>query len=189
MRKIILLDHVTLDGFAAGPTGEMDWIVLSDDMFDFVAELTLEADAALYGRKTYEMMDSYWPTAADQPKATKHDVDHSKWYNKVQKLVLSNSMKDVKKDKTKFLSGDVSKQVSELKKQSGKNILMLGSVTAGHVLLAENLIDEFWLFVNPILLGKGLPVFSRIPDKTTLVLAGSKVFPIGVIALNYTVSR
>lgn len=189
MRKIILLDHVTLDGFAAGPSGEMDWILLSEELFGFVGELTQEADAALYGRKTYEMMDSYWPNAANQPKATKHDVDHSTWYNKVEKLVLSDSMKDVKKDKTKFISGEVAKKITDLKEKSGKNILMLGSLTAGHFLMAENLIDEFWLFVNPVLLGQGIPVFNRIPNKTTLTLAGSKVFPIGVIAINYTVSK
>ena len=189
MRKIILFDHVTLDGFAAGPAGEMDWILLSDEMFDFVGTLTQDADAALYGRKTYEMMDSYWPTAAGQPNATKHAVEHGEWYNRVEKLVLSNTMKDVKKDKTKFISGEVSKQIADLKKQSGKNILMLGSLTAGHFLMAEKLIDEFWLFVNPMLLGKGIPVFGGIPDKTTLALTGSKVFPNGVISLNYTVSR
>ncbi len=189
MRKIILFDHVSLDGFAAGPAGEMDWILLSDEMFDFVGTLTQDADAALYGRKTYEMMDNYWPTAGDEPNASKHDVEHSKWYNSVEKLVLSNSMKDVKKNKTKFISGEVAKQITDLKKQSGKNILMLGSLSAGHVLMAENLIDEYWLFVNPILLGKGIPVFNRIPDKTALALAGSKVFPTGVIAINYTLSR
>src|SRR5678816_3491540 len=102
MRKIIVSLHVSLDGFLAGPKGEMDWIKLDEEMFDMVASLTDEADTALYSRVTYEMMESYWPTAAHLPKASKHDIEHSNWYNQVDKIVLSKTMKDIKKDKTTF---------------------------------------------------------------------------------------
>ena len=74
--------HTSLDGFVAGLNGEMDWINIDDAMFDFVATMTNKADTALYGRVTYEMMQSYWPTAGEQPNASKHDKEHYRLGNK-----------------------------------------------------------------------------------------------------------
>ena len=93
MRKLILSLHTSLDGFVAGSNGEMDWIKLDDEIFDLVGKFTVEADTALYGRKTYQMMESYWPTAADKPDATKHDIEHSQWYNKVNTVILSRTLR------------------------------------------------------------------------------------------------
>ena len=90
MRKIILSQHASLDGFVAGPNGEMDWILLDDEMFDLVGSFTDAADTGLYGRVTYELMDNYWPDAGNKPNASKHDIQHSTWYNNVQKIVVSN---------------------------------------------------------------------------------------------------
>ena len=92
MRNLIFFMHTSLDGFVAGLNGEMDWINLDEAMFDFVATMTDQADTALYGRVTYEMMQSYWPTAGEQPNASKHDKEHSNWYNNVSKVVLSKTM-------------------------------------------------------------------------------------------------
>ncbi len=93
MRKIISHMHVSLDGFAAGPNGEMNWIKLDNEAFDHVKQLTDESDAAIYGRVTWEMMDNYWPTAGDKPDASKHDKEHSEWYNSIEKFVISKSLK------------------------------------------------------------------------------------------------
>src|SRR5438093_8619734 len=93
VRKVVLFMHMSLDGFVAGPNGEMDWIIVNDEMFEYAGQRTREADTALYGRVTYEMMEGYWPTAADQPGATKHDIEHSRWYNQVLKVVVSRTMK------------------------------------------------------------------------------------------------
>ena len=92
MRKLIFFMHTSLDGFVAGLNGEMDWIKVDDAIFDFVGTMTDQADTALYGRVTYEMMESYWPTAGEQPNASKHDKEHSAWYNKVSKVVLSKTI-------------------------------------------------------------------------------------------------
>jgi dihydrofolate reductase len=94
MRKIVVFMHTSLDGFVAGPNGEMDWITVDEEIFDYASGRTNESDTALYGRVTYQMMEAYWPTAADQPGATKHDKEHSAWYNKVLKVVLSKTMKN-----------------------------------------------------------------------------------------------
>src|SRR5689334_13463900 len=94
MRHLLFFMHTSLDGFVAGPNGEMNWIKLDEAMFDFVATMTAQSDTALYGRVTYEMMQSYWPNAGEQPNASKHDKEHSAWYNKVSKVVLSKTMQD-----------------------------------------------------------------------------------------------
>ncbi len=185
MRNLIFFMHTSLDGFVAGLNGEMDWINLDDAMFDFVATMTDQADTALYGRVTYEMMQSYWPTAGEQPNATKHDKEHSNWYNNVSKVVLSKTIQETGLHNTKVISDKLSDNINKLKQQDGKNILIFGSPGASQSLLIEGLIDEFWLFVNPIILGQGMPLFKDITGTTKLKLAESKTFACGVIALHY----
>ena len=177
--------HTSLDGFVAGPKGELDWAKIDDEMFDFVATMTDEADTALYGRVTYEMMQSYWPKAGEQPNASKHDKEHSAWYNKVSKIVLSKTISEKGLDNTTVISGQLADNINKIKKQDGKNILIFGSPGASRSLLNGGLIDEFWLFVNPIILGQGMPLFKDIPGTTKLKLVESKTFACGVIALHY----
>ncbi len=154
-------------------------------MFEYVGERTNEGDTALYGRVTYQMMEDYWPTAGDQPNASKHDVEHSRWYNKVTKIVLSRTMHDKTLPNTKIISGDVSNEIRKLKQAPGKEILIFGSPTASHALMQENLIDDYWLFVNPILLGQGIPLFKGIKEITSLTLSKTNVFSSGVVCLHY----
>lgn len=188
MRNLIFFMHTSLDGFVAGPNGEMDWINVDEDIFDFVATMTNQADTALYGRVTYEMMQSYWPEAGEQPNASKHDKEHSKWYNNVSKVVLSKTMQETGLHNTKVIAGQLSDNVNKLKRQDGKNILIFGSPGATQSLLNEGLIDGFWLFVNPIILGQGMPLFKDITGRTKLKLVESKTFACGVIALHYEIS-
>jgi len=192
MRKIISFMHISLDGFVAGPNGEMDWIKVDEEIFDFVGKRISEGDTALYGRVTYQMMESYWPTAGDKPNATKHAVEHSKWYKKVHKVVLSKTMKEGGLTNTKIISNNLSDRINEIK-QSGNggsnDILLFGSPTATHSLIQENLIDGYWLFVNPIILGRGIPLFVDIKDKIKLKLLTTRQFTSGVTELNYTVDQ
>lgn len=185
MRNLIFFMHTSLDGFVAGLNGEMHWIKFDDSLFDFVGTMTDQADTALYGRVTYEMMQSYWPTAAEKPNATKHDIEHSTWYNNVLKVVLSKTIRETGLHNTQVISGQLSENINDLKQQDGKNILIFGSPGASQSLLNEGLIDEFWLFVNPIILGQGMPLFKDITGTTNLKLVESKTFACGVIALHY----
>jgi dihydrofolate reductase len=186
MRKLIFFMHTSLDGFVAGPNGKMDWIKIDEEIFDFVGTMTDKADTALYGRVTYEMMRSYWPTAGEQPDASKHDKEHSKWYNKVPKVILSRTMQETGLKNTRVISNQLPENINELKQQAGKNILIFGSPGASQSLLNDGLIDEFWLFVNPIILGQGMPLFKDITGTTELKLVETKTFECGVIALHYT---
>jgi dihydrofolate reductase len=189
MRKIISFMHMSLDGFVAGPKGEMDWIKVDQEIFDYVGKRISEGDTALYGRVTYQMMENYWPTAADKPNATRHDIEHSKWYSKVHKVVLSKTMKDAVLTPPPIISDKLPDRINEIKQQPGKNILLFGSPTATHSLIQLNLIDGYWLFVNPIILGRGIPLFADIKDKIKLKLLTTRQFTCGVTELNYTVDR
>ena len=181
--------HISLDGFVAGPNGEMNWIKVDQEIFDFVGKRIGEGDSALYGRVTYEMMENYWPTAGDKPNASKHDIEHSKWYKKIQKVVLSRTMKGEDLNNTTIISENISERIHEIKQQGDKEILLFGSPTATHSLMQLNLIDGYWLFVNPIVLGKGIPLFTDIKDKIKLKLLTTRQFTSGVTELNYTVDR
>jgi dihydrofolate reductase len=185
MRKIVQFMHVSLDGFVAGPDGEMDWITVDDEIFDYAGHRTDNSDMALYGRVTFELMEGYWPTAADKPNASKHDKEHAAWYNKVDKVVLSRTFKGKNFKNTRIISDNIVAEVQKLKQGSDKEIIIFGSPGASHTLMAEGLIDEFWVFVSPILVGAGTPLFKNIRDKVNLKLIKSKEFKCGVVCLHY----
>lgn len=189
MRKIISFMHISLDGYVAGPNGEMDWITVNEEIFDFVGKRIQEGDTSLYGRVTYDMMESYWPTAGDQPNASKHDIEHSKWYKNVRKTVLSKTMEGANLPNTKIISNNIVDEINEIKQQDGNEILLFGSPTATHSLIQQNLIDGYWLFVNPIVLGQGIPLFTGIKNRVKLNLVSTHQFSCGVTELNYTVNR
>lgn len=184
--------HLSLDGFVAGPNGEMDWIKVDQELFEYVGKRISEGDIALYGRVTYQMMENYWPTAADKPTATKHDIEHSKWYSNIHKIVLSKTMKEMLNNTT-IISNSLSDRINEIKQSSNggsKEILLFGSPTATHSLIQQNLIDGYWLFVNPIILGRGMPLFVDIKEKIKLkLLTTTRQFNCGVTELNYSVER
>ena len=181
--------HISLDGFVAGPNGEMDWIKADEELFDYVGKRISEGDTAMYGRVTYQMMENYWPTAAQKPNATKHDIEHSKWYDKVHKIVLSKTLKPGGLTNTEIICDNLAERINEIKQREGKEILLFGSPSATHALIQQNLIDGYWLFVNPIILGQGIPLFIGIKEKTKLKLLHSRQFSIGVTELNYIVDR
>jgi dihydrofolate reductase len=188
MRSLIYFMHSSLDGFVAGTKGEMNWITVDDEIFEFVSTMTDQADTALYGRVTYQMMEAYWPSAGEKPNASKHDKEHSIWYNNVSKVVLSKTINETGLRNTKVISDNLLENITKIKqsRNSGsKNILIFGSPGASHSLLNLGLIDEYWIFVNPILLGQGIPLFKDVPAIIKLKLLESKTFTSGVVALHY----
>ncbi len=181
--------HISLDGFVAGPEGEMDWIKADEEIFDHVGHRISQTDTALYGRKTYEMMEEYWPDAAAQPNASRHDTEHSAWYKSAHKLVLSKTIRDAERPETTFLSDQIGELLLDIKNKPGSEILLFGSPTATHSLLSLNLIDGYWLFVNPILLGTGIRLFPEYGQQTKLDLLSTNQFKNGVVELNYAVQK
>lgn len=188
MRKIVSFVHVSLDGFVASANGGLDWISINDELFGYVEQRIKQTDTALYGRVTYQMMEAYWPTAADKPNPTSHDIEHSCWYKNARKIVLSKTLQEKNHANTKIISSNLTGEITKLKQGEGSEILMFGSPSATHALMAENLIDEYWLFINPILLGQGIPLFKNIQQRTRLSLLKSKIFASGVVCLHYAVN-
>lgn len=185
MGKIVLFMHSSLDGFAAGAKREMNWIHVDQEIFDYVEERIAKTNTALYGRATFQMMESYWPTAADQPGASKHDKVHAAWYKTAHKVVLSNTLNEATFTNTTVIGNDYASAIRRLKEEKTGEILLFGSPTTAHALLAENLIDECWLFINPVLLGDGIPVFKGIKERQPLKLVKTHVFSSGVVCLQH----
>jgi len=185
MRRLVLFMHVSLDGFVAGPNGEMNWIHVDEELFDYAGQRTNAADTALYGRVTWQMMEGYWPTAGDQPNASKHDIEHSTWYKKVEKVIMSKSMKGQSLPNTTIISDNLEKEINKIKQREGKEIIIFGSPSAAHALMQHNLIDGFWLFINPIVLGHGIPLFKDVKESFKLKLVASSALKSGVVVMNY----
>lgn len=184
--------HLSLDGFVAGPNGEMDWIKADQEIFEHVGKRISNSNTALYGRVTYRMMEDYWPRAADKPNASQHDIQHSAWYKKVHKVVLSKTLNGINLVNTTIISDNLSGEINKIKQLEdggSGDILLFGSPTATHSLIQQNLIDGYWLFVNPVILGKGIPLFTNIRDKIKLELLSTRPFTCGVTELNYKVDK
>jgi len=126
-------------------------------------------------------MESYWPTAADKPTATKHDIEHSQWYNKVSKIVLSRTIKKTGLLNTRVFGENIAENINRIKQQD----IIFGSPSASNSLLRMGVVDEFWIFVNPVLLGQGVPLFMDITESVQLTLVETRTFDNGVIALHY----
>ena len=188
MRKVLLLEHVTLDGYVAGPNGEMDWIHLPDEIWQFGNNLTASSDAAIYGRVTYGMMAGYWPTATDGPDADRHAIDHATWVNNAQRYVFSNTLEAAPwgDSSCTIVKGDAAAEVARLKQQPGRNIFLVGSITLAQSLMRAGLVDEYHINLNPVVLGGGRALFpTGLQHALNLKLAPSTPLPTGVIALHY----
>src|SRR5688572_11662401 len=118
--------HISLDGFVEGLNGELDWVKVDQEIFDFVGKRLSEGDTSMYGRVTYQMMEAYWPTAGDKPTATRHDIEHSKWYSKVHKVVLSRTLNEAGLNNTEIISDNLSERINKIKQQPGNDILLFG---------------------------------------------------------------
>ena len=189
MGKLVSFMHISLDGFVTTINGEINWIIVDEEIFEYSESRTKQADTGLYGRNTYEIMQAYWPTAADKPNASKHDVNHSAWYKKAPKVVVSKTMKGENLVNTTIISNDLSANINKLKQSIEKEIVMFGSPGTTQSLMAENLVDEMWLFINPILLGEGKPFFKTGKEKTKLKLLESHAFTNGVVCVHYEILK
>jgi dihydrofolate reductase len=186
MRKVILLMHTSLDGFVAGPEGEMDWISMDEAIFEDAIGLANSADAALYGRVTYQMMEGYWPGVLTNPSSTKNQLHHAQWVEDVKKVVFSTTLEGVEWNNTQLIKENVAEEVSGLKAQPGDGILLIfGSPRLTHSFTEMGLIDEFYLFVNPMVLGDGIPLFRNTGSHIGLKLLETKTFDNGVVKLRY----
>jgi len=186
MRKLILVVHISLDGFVAGLKGELDGFEAGEENLQFVCSLTEKADTALFGRISYQLLNSYWPTAKDRLGATKAEIAYSNWYNNAHKVVLSKTIMQTGIHNTTIISGDISAEITKLKAQPGKDILIFGSPGVAQLLMQLDLVDGYWIFINPVIFGQGIPLFKGPTPKTNLTHLSTQQFSNGEIALYYS---
>jgi dihydrofolate reductase len=189
MRHLVSVVHLSLDGFVAGANGELDGFPTGDENLAFVCDLTKDCDAALFGRVSYELLNGFWPTAGDNPAATAAEKAYSKWYNEVQKIVVSKTLPEVKEHHTMIIRENTATELHKIKRQPGKHILIFGSPTLSHELMSHDLIDSYWIFINPVLFGEGIPFFRGSTTRSKLRLVNTKRFANGEVALHYGVER
>jgi dihydrofolate reductase len=185
MRNIIAFMHASLDGFVAGPNGEMNWITMDDEIFEEAIELAGTTDTALYGRTTYQMMEGYWPTVLTNSSSTKNELHHAQWVEDIPKIVFSKSMEKPKWNNTRLIKENIEEEMMKLKQQPGKNMMIFGSPGLTHSFMQMNLIDEYRININPVILGNGIPLFKTVKDKISLKLLKTQTFKSGVIGLHY----
>jgi dihydrofolate reductase len=189
MRNIISLAHVSLDGFMAGPGGTMDFIVFNAELADHTYPLINSVDLAVYGRITYELMEGYWPTAGDPADADAHTRSHARWYKGVKKIVASRTLAASKTPNVRVVADDIVGALRAEKQKAGGDIMIFGSPTLTRALAAADLVDEWRLTLQPVIVGGGLPLFGKQETRTRLELRSSKTFGTGVIAVHYVTKR
>lgn len=186
MRKILSLMHISLDGFAAGAKGEMDWIKIDDDVFTFVDSFIVKADTGLYGPKTFGMMEAHWPNVLKDPTASGHQLSHAHWYSKAKKVVFSTTVGSLDNKNTRLIKENAATEIARLKNESGKDIMIFGSPGLVHSFAQLGLIDEFVITINPVILGAGIPMFKGISSRVDLHLQQITKFKAGSVGMHYS---
>jgi len=185
MRKLISFMHVSLDGFVTGPGGEMDWIIIDEEIFKDSISFAATTDTALYGRKTYEMMSGYWPGVLTNPNSTALELHYAEWIENIHKIVFSKTLKNVNWNNTQLIKENIAERITKLKQTQGKSMMIFSSPNLTHSFMQMNLIDEYRINVNPVVLGKGVPLFKNIDHMIDLKLLKTKKFKSGVVGFLY----
>jgi dihydrofolate reductase len=188
MRKLILIAHTSLDGFVSDPNGKLDGFVASDENLGFVAKITESSDAALFGRVSYQLLESFWPGAADRPNATPNEIAYSNWYNTAEKIILSKTLVNPALKNTTIVSDHIGGEILRIKQKPGKDILIFGSPSAFQTLHQLDLVDAYWVFINPVIFGKGIPLFTGTENTTKLRLLETKPFMNGEVAMHFSIA-
>ncbi|MDP4117104.1 MAG: dihydrofolate reductase family protein [Bacteroidota bacterium] len=184
MRKLIFLLSISADGYVEGPNNEIDWHNVDDEFNDFMLGLLSEVDAIIFGRKTYELLSSYWTTT----KAMKDSYAVAERLNNLDKIVFSTTLENVYWNNSKLIKANVEEEIRKLKGLPGK-YMTIGGPNLVSSLLDYDLVDEFWLIINPVFLGKGNKLFNDLKDRISLNLDGIKTFTSGNVLLRYSVNK
>jgi dihydrofolate reductase len=187
MRQIVMLNRVSLDGFFAGPNGEIDWFI-RDPEVDKAAHGVGKADTILFGRVTYQMFKNVWPKIAVDPNAPQDARTTANEINEMTKVVFSKTMEQVTWENSKLLKGNPAEEVNKLKQGNGLALMIFGSGTIVQQLTDAGLIDEYLLVVTPVVLGMGKPLFQGV-NQRNLELLETKDFKSGNVLLHYSIDR
>ena len=182
MRRLSMFNFVTLDGYFEGPAqGDISWHVHGTEENDYSIESIKSGSTLLFGRRTYEMMASYWPS----PQATQNNPLVAEGINKAEKIVFSRTLKKAEWNNTRVMAGDIVEEMRRMKQTPGKDLTVLGSGSVVTQFAAHGLFDEYQIMVDPVVLGGGTSIFKNIGSKLRLKLISTRAFPSGVVLLCY----
>jgi dihydrofolate reductase len=181
MRKIIFFMLTSLDGYFEGPGRDISWHNVDEEFNEFAIEQLNTVDTLLFGRVTYEMMASYWPT----PAAKTNDPVVAEKMNATPKLVFSRTLEKAQWQNTRIIKNNFAEEMQKLKKQSGKDMIILGSSDLAVTFIRQGLIDEYRIMINPLALGAGKALFKGIKGKLDLKLIKTQTFKNGNVLLYY----
>jgi len=177
MRRLIVSNVMSLDGFFEGPNHEFNWFTPDEEFFAYAREMLRSVDTILFGRRTYEHMANYWPSA---PRDEIADA-----MNSLPKVVFSSTLENAAWNNTRLIRGNISEEVTKLKSMPGKDMVILGGAMLASYLLEEGLIDEYRVVLAPLLLGKGNPLFKNLRQTIQLKLQKTRLLRSGVIVVYY----
>ncbi|HVI45390.1 MAG TPA: dihydrofolate reductase family protein [Chitinophaga sp.] len=190
MRKVVLFMHVSLDNYVADVNGGLEWISYDQELQSYAGEVVEQVGSPLYGRVTYGMMAGYWPTVLENPEgAGEHSLKHARWVQDIPKVVFSRTLDKADWNNTRLIKDNIAEEVQKLKEEPGKDLVIFGSPGLAKTFMELDLIDEYKLTIQPVLLGAGIPLFKDLKEQTKLQLISSKQFKSGVIAAHYSVVR
>ncbi len=182
MRRLRVFNSVTADGYFTDKNGDMSWAHKNDPEWnEFVAENSKSGGELLFGRVTYQMMESFWPT----PAAAKQFSEVAAQMNQLPKVVFSKTLDSVSWQNTRLRKGELLEEVRKLKQEPGEDIVILGSGSIIAQLAGEKLIDGYQMVVNPIVLGRGRTMFEGLKENLNLKLTNSRNFSNGNVLLTY----
>ncbi len=182
MRKVIYSTMVSLDGFTADRNQGLDWVIIDEELHSFINDQHSEIDTFLFGRRMYEVM-VYWETADKDPSNPEYVLEFARIWKNIHKIVFSQTLEQVQGN-ARLSSGNIAEEVVKLKAQPGKD-MSVGGATIASALTRVGLIDEYQLFVQPVILGSGTLMFQRSGDTLNLRLIEMHTFHSGVVLLRY----
>jgi dihydrofolate reductase len=183
MKKVIFQMSVSLDGYIEGPNREIDWHLVDEEFNAYAVEMLKASDTLIMGRRTYELMAGYWPTAADNDPVVKEQM------NSTPKLVFSRTLKKVQWQNSRLAAGSIADEVARLKKVPGDGVLPVGGSDLAASFLEQGLMDELHIILTPILLGAGKTVFDGIKERYPLRLLSTQKFKSGNVMVIYEPTR
>jgi dihydrofolate reductase len=187
MGNLIYTFNVSLDGFVETVDHRLDWGVVDDELHTWFNERARSLEASLYGRRLYDVMAAYWPTAESDPAATKPMRDFARIWNATPKIVFSTTL-DAVGPNCRLASGDVGDRLNELRSEFAGD-LEVGGPTLASAFIQRGLVDQYGLVVHPVVIGSGTPMFPALRDRIGLRLLETRTFGSGVVYLGYETIR
>jgi dihydrofolate reductase len=183
MSKVIYSMSVSLDGFMEDPDRSLDWVIIDEEIHRFFNDQARETGTFLYGRRMYELMTAYWPTADGAPSAPDYEVDYARIWKEKPKVVFSKTLEKVEWN-SRLVKDNLAEEIKQLKDQP-ENDMQVGGPNLASSLIGLGLIDEYHLFVHPVVLGGGTPFFPALDTAMSFWLLETRTFGSGVVYLRY----